>query len=269
MNRGFARGGEQGATAVEYGAIIAGVIALAFGTVSLSGANLSQTFCTVGSSIAGQACPAPSPADTASTAPGGVGVIVDPDPPMDAGPEPVITTPAPTPTPTPSPSEAAVTPVSETSAPAPTATVTVTSTPTPTPDVPANSSGTMVFNTATVDQDQILSCLSARFNLSWYPSSWSNVTWPQQMTVDVYWSPTLDVYDVIPGSNGTWTSQLVEPGHLRLVRTGTFNSSGLQPEPEILLKKPTTRQDVIVTFVASAPNTPTVNRAAATTSWPY
>ncbi|MFT4108745.1 hypothetical protein [Propionicimonas sp.] len=127
----------------------------------------------------------------------------------------------------------------------------------------------MTFNTAVIDQDEVLGDLSARVNIGWFPSNWNQVTYPETMTIDVTWSPALDVDKVTTGSDGTWSWTLVAPGHIRLTRTGSFDTSGFQPEPEILLKKPATTQTVTATFTASAPNTPTVTRTSTTTSYPY
>jgi Flp pilus assembly pilin Flp len=135
---------------------------------------------------------------------------------------------------------------------------------------PTNSTGSMTFNTATVDQDDLyLSDLSVRLNVGWFPNSWSQVSYPTTMTVDVTWSPALAVDKVITGSDGAWTYTLIEPGKMRLTRTGDFDTSGFQPEPEILLVKPTIQQAVQVSFSAAAPNSPTVTRSASTTSIPY
>lgn len=234
------RHAERGATVVEYAVIVALLIMGVAGTVSATGGALSSAFCSVGSSLVagGQSCAGTLPAGQEEASPTATPEVSE-LPSAEETPPPVVEEPTPTPTPT------------------------------PTIEVPANSPGTMVFNTATVDQDQILSCLSARVNVSWYPSSWSDVAWPQSMTVDVRWTPALEVYAVYPGTNGSWTSTLVEPGHLQLTRTGPFTSSGFQPEPEILLRKPAYRQDVSVTFTASAPNTPSISRAATTAAWPY
>jgi len=128
----------------------------------------------------------------------------------------------------------------------------------------------MTYNTAVIDQDDAyLSDLSVRFNLGWFPSDWNQVAYPSTMTMDVTWSPALAVDKVMPGSDGTWTYTLISPGKMRLTRTGNFDTSGFQPEPEILLVKPTTRQAVQVSFSATAPNSPTLTRSASTTSIPY
>jgi hypothetical protein len=122
---------------------------------------------------------------------------------------------------------------------------------------------------ATIDQDQIVSDLSIRFNAGWQPSNWSNVTYPTTTVVDVTWSPALAVDQVIPGSDGNWSSVLVSPGHLRLTRTGPFDATGFQPEPEILLKKPTTTTVVTANFSITTANTPALSATASTRSTPY
>jgi len=128
----------------------------------------------------------------------------------------------------------------------------------------------MVYYTATVDQDgSYLSDLSVRFNMGWFPSDWNQVVYPTTMTMDVTWSPALDVDKVMTGSDGAWTYTQIGPGQMRLTRTGEFDTGGFWSEPEILLVKPTTRQAVQVSFSASAPNSPTVTRTASTTSTPY
>ncbi len=132
-----------------------------------------------------------------------------------------------------------------------------------------NSAGTMTFYTAVVDQDQRKRDLSARVNLGWSPNSWSNVEYPQTVTIDVTWTPALEIDQVITGSSGHWDVTVVGPGHLRLTRSDTFDTGGFQPEPEILLVKPDTTQEVSVTFTATAPNTPPVSRTATTTAIPY
>lgn len=132
-----------------------------------------------------------------------------------------------------------------------------------------NSAGTMTFYTAVVDQDQRKRDLSARFNLGWFPESWSNVEYPETLTVDVTWTPALEVDQVITGSSGSWQYTLVAPGHLRLTRTGDLTTSGFTPEPQILLVKPDTTQNVTVTFTASAPNTPAISGTSTTIAVPY
>jgi hypothetical protein len=87
--------------------------------------------------------------------------------------------------------------------------------------------------------------------------------------VDVTWSPALAVDQVIPGSDGNWSSVLVSPGHLRLTRTGPFDATGFQPEPEILLKKPTTTTVVTANFSITTANTPALSATASTRSTPY
>lgn len=142
-------------------------------------------------------------------------------------------------------------------------------TPDPVQPSPTNSAGTQVFNTAVIDQDSILSDLSMRVNVGWFPSSWSNVVYPTTMTVDVTWSPALSVDRVVPGNDGTWTWKQASPGHVVLTRTGSFDTSGFQPEPEILLIKPPTSQTVTATFTATTPNTANLTKTASTTSVPY
>lgn len=127
----------------------------------------------------------------------------------------------------------------------------------------------MTVNTATIDQDANLSDLSVRFNMGWFPNDWNQPTYPTTMSVDVTWSPALAVDQVITGSDGDWTYTLISPGTMRLTRTGTFDTSGFWPEPEILLTKPSSWQTVRVSFTATAPNSPTVTRSASTLSIPY
>ena len=133
----------------------------------------------------------------------------------------------------------------------------------------SNSAGTSRFNTSVIDQDQNKNDLSIRLNLSWFPNDWNNVSYPQRLVIDVTWSPALEVDQVIPGTNGAWEYAQIGPGHIQLIRTGAFDTSGLQPEPEILLKKPATTQVVSASFSAATPNTPTVTASSSTTSIPY
>ena len=140
---------------------------------------------------------------------------------------------------------------------------------TPTDQAATNSAGTMTYYTAVVDQDQRKRDLSARFNIGWSPDSWSGVVYPDSLTVDVTWSPALEVDQVITGSSGHWDYTLVAPGHLRLTRSGALDTRGFNPEPEILLTKPATAQNVSVTFTATAPNSPSVSATSTTRSTPY
>ncbi len=133
----------------------------------------------------------------------------------------------------------------------------------------SNSPGTQVFNTALIDQDGNINDLSMRVNVGWFPNSWSNVSYPTSMTVDVTWSPALAVDQVITGNDGAWSWKQVSDGHIVLTRSGSFDTSGFQPEPEILLAKPATSQVVSATFTAAAPNTPSITKTASTTSVPY
>lgn len=132
-----------------------------------------------------------------------------------------------------------------------------------------NSAGTLTFYSAVVDQDQRKRDLSARFNLGWFPNSWADVQYPESLTVDVSWSPALEVDQVITGNSGSWDYTLVSPGHLRLTHTGAVTTSGFNPQPEILLTKSDTTEKVTVTFSAEAPNTPPVSATSSTTSVPY
>ena len=74
---------------------------------------------------------------------------------------------------------------------------------------------------------------------------------------------------MIPGSDGHWSSVLVSPGHLRLTRTGPFDASGFQPEPEILLKKPSTATLVTAGFTITTANTPALTATSSIRSTPY
>ena len=93
--------------------------------------------------------------------------------------------------------------------------------------------------------------------------------YPTTTIVDVTWSPALAVDQVLTGSDGDWSYVLVSPGHLRLVRTGPFDASGFQPEPELLLKKPATTTVVTAGFTVTTGNTPAVSATASTRSTPY
>ena len=153
-------------------------------------------------------------------------------------------------------------------------TPTPTPTPTPVPEewhppLVAGTDGTMRFNTAVVDQDQRLDCLSIRVNMSWFPTNWNGYRYPQTVVLDITWTPGLDVAEIIPGSDGVWQFRRIAPNHLRLARTGDFDPSGFQPEPEILLTKPGVSQQVQVTFVATAALTPSVSATSTTWSVPY
>lgn len=127
---------------------------------------------------------------------------------------------------------------------------------------PENSPGTMRFYTATIDQDQINADLSIRINIGWEPVSWNAVVYPQTMSVVITWSPALSIDSITPGTDGTWTVDAQMPGYVKLTRAGQFDNSGFNPEPEILLIKPTPASSVSVTFTATAPNTPTVIASA-------
>lgn len=123
---------------------------------------------------------------------------------------------------------------------------------------PTNSPGTMRFYLATIDQDQINADLSIRINIGWEPVSWNAVVYPQTMSVAITWTPALSIDSITPGNDGTWTVDSQMPGDVKMTRTGQFDNSGFQPEPEILLVKPSPASSVSVTFTATAPNTPTV-----------
>lgn len=128
----------------------------------------------------------------------------------------------------------------------------------------------MTFYSASIGQDDTyVADLSVRMNVAWSPNNWNQPTYPTTMTVEVTWSPALPVDKVVTGSDGTWTYTLLSPGKMRLTRTGSFDNSGFQPEPEILLVKPKTQQFVQASFTASAENSPTITSTASTTSFPY
>lgn len=259
--RGFGARSQRGVTTVEYLIIVAGISLVAVIGASRIGIGVSSSLCETGTALGGSgecttAAAAPTATASSTSAP------LEPGTPVGGGGSNGTTT-----TPTPTTSTSAVPTTSAAagggsgSAPSPT--------PTPTP-TPTNSPGSMVYNTATIDQDgTYLSDLSVRFNIGWFPSNWNQVAYPTTMSVDVTWTPALAVDKVIAGSDGTWTYTLIEPGKMRLTRTGSFDTSGFQPEPEILLVKPTTQQNVQVSFSASAPNSPTLTRSASTTSIPY
>ena len=253
---GFRARSQRGVTTVEYLIIVAGIALVAVVGAGKIGLGVSSNLCQTSNSLgANSDCsnpltPAsPSASESTSTAavPGGTG---------GSGGSSGTSTASSTPT------------ASSTSAPVTDAGTGSVSSPSATP-TPTNSPGSMTYNTAIIDQDGKLSDLSVRFNLGWFPSNWNQVSYPTTMTMDVTWSPALAVDQVITGSDGTWTYTLIEPGKMRLTRTGNFDTSGFQPEPEILLVKPSTRQDVQVSFSASAPNSPTLTRTASTTSIPY
>lgn len=230
---------ENGTAALEYavlalllGAILIPALILVSSPLSAEFSHLADTF---GGGLTGDPTPS-EPAEASATA-----TVED--------------TPTPTPTPT----------VEETPTPTPTPTPSVTL-----PDVTGNNSdGWMQWNTRVIDQEKsnvCLNCLSIRMNLSWFPNNWNGPTYPQMMAIDVTWDPALSVWKVIPGDDGSWQYALIEPGHMRLVRTGTFDSSGLQPEPEVILNKPSMNQTVTAHFTATAPHTPTVTATSSTWS---
>lgn len=263
---------ERGASGVEY-AIVVGVVSLVVMiAAALLGVNVQTSLCTAGRALGGtQDCTSAAPADglspTASGTPtsagdaggspsggttfSGSGTVSGPDPSTPSDPSTTA-----------DPGTGSGTDVhtggSGTSASA-----------SPSATAATNSAGTQQFYLATIDQDQKVADLSIRFNIGWQPSNWNNVTYPTTTIVDVTWSPALSVDQVIPGSDGDWTYVLVAPGHLRLIRTGTFDNSGFQPEPEILLKKPTTATSVTATFAVSTANTAALSATASTLSIPY
>lgn len=132
-----------------------------------------------------------------------------------------------------------------------------------------DSSGTVAFTTAVIEQDQRKRDLSVRFNLGWTADDPDYTGHPESVTVDVTWSPALEVDQVITGETGKWEYTLVEPGHMRLTRTGTLDEGGFNPEPEILLTKSYRYETVEVTFTAEAPDTPPVSESDATISNPW
>ncbi len=244
---GFRARSQRGVTTVEYLIIVAGIALVAVVGAGRIGLGVSSDLCETTNTLgANKDCSnpltsaSPSPSTSAEPLPGGSGGSGG-----DSGG-----------------STGTSTPVTE----AGTGGTVVSPSATPTP---TNSPGSMTYNTAIIDQDGKLSDLSVRFNLGWFPSNWNQVSYPTTMTMDVTWSPALAVDQVITGSDGTWTYTLIEPGKMRLTRTGNFDTSGFQPEPEILLVKPSTRQQVQVSFSASAPNSPTLTRTASATSIPY
>ncbi len=234
------RRGQRGAAAVEYGIIVAMVSAAVITSVTALGGDLSDAFCNTAQSLGSDTTCVQS-ADASGTDS------------SDADSE-------------------AATPGSATSDAGTSAGVsgaTDAGTSSGSTAEAANSAGTMTFYTAVVDQDQRKRDLSARFNLGWSPDSWSNVEYPESVTVDVTWTPALEVDQVITGETGKWEYTLVEPGHLTLTRTGTLDTGGFNPEPEILLVKSDTTENVTVTFTATASNTPSVTETSTTTSVPY
>ncbi|PFG16206.1 hypothetical protein ATK74_0738 [Propionicimonas paludicola] len=254
---GFGVRSQRGVTTVEYLVIVAGISMIAVLGAGRVGLGVSSNLCEAGKSLGSSAqcvkpaaVPSASPTSTPVDIGGGTGGSGTGGSGSGGSSEPTATS----------------TSSSGTGGGAGGGTGGAAATPTPTP---TNSPGSMTYNTAVIDQDAILSDLSVRFNLGWFPSDWNQVSYPTTMTMDVTWSPALAVDKVIAGSDGTWTYTLIEPGKMRLTRTGSFDTSGFQPEPEILLVKPATRQSVQVSFSASAPNSPTLTRTASTTSIPY
>jgi Flp pilus assembly pilin Flp len=240
---------DQGVSSVEYAIIIAGISLILLVVVALLGGNLSSALCGTSkllglsqncSTSTAAATTTPTPSSTATGDSGGAGSGTGTGGGSGSG------------------GSSGSTGLSGDSSSSAATTASAT-----------NSAGYLRFNTAVIDQDSITSDLSVRVNLSWYPNSWSDVSYPQTNTIDVTWSPALAVDQVITGTDGAWTYTVVGDGHLRLTRTGSFDTSGFQPEPEILLKKPSTTQQVTVSFSASAPNSPTLTASSSTTSVPY
>lgn len=258
------RGGQRGATHTEYAIIIAAVSLAVMAGVALLGGNVPSGFCGVSQSLgSGQDCASSAPAGGADASgagaragEGGSGTAAG-APAGGSGSGAGAASGGSGATVSGSGSDSGSTGGSGGLAD------------TPTDQAAANSAGTMTYYTAVVDQDQRKRDLSARFNIGWSPDSWSGVVYPDSLTVDVTWSPALEVDQVITGSSGRWDYTLVAPGHLRLTRSGALDTRGFNPEPEILLTKPATAQNVSVTFTATAPNSPSVSATSTTRSTPY
>ena len=251
-------GGQRGAAAVEYGVIVGLVSVVVMASVALLGGNLSGTFCSAAQSLGSdascvQASSDPGDDSGAGSAAGSGSVAGGSGAGEQAGSGAVNNGGSSGSTDNSGSSGSPNNSGSSGSADA----------------AATNSPGRITFYTAVVDQDQRKRDLSARFNLGWFPDSWSDVEYPESLTVDVTWSPALEVDQVITGSSGKWEYTLVEPGHMRLVRTGAVDAGGFNPEPEILLTKPERTQDVTVTFTAKAPNAPSVVATSTTTAVPY
>ena len=257
-----ARGGQRGATHTEYAIIIAAVSIVVMAGVALLGGNVPSGFCGVSQALGpGQDCASAAPAGGADAAGAGAsagesGTVAG----AQAGGSGSGAGAA---------SGGSGATVSGSGSDSGSTGGSGGLSDTPTEPAAANSAGVMTYYTAVVDQDQRKRDLSARFNIGWSPDSWSGVVYPDSLTVDVTWSPALAVDQVITGSSGSWDYTLVAPGHLRLTRSGALDTRGFNPEPQILLTKPTTAQDVSVTFTATAPNSPSVSATSTTRSTPY
>ncbi len=259
MRRELCPRSERGASGVEYAIVVGAISIVLMIAAATLGLNVQAGLCTAGRALGGTqncnfAASAASPSPTASespTATGGSGggttgsgsgtTPADPDTTTEPGTGPGT--------------NASGSGASASASPSAAAT--------------SNSAGSQQFYLATIDQDQKVADLSIRFNVGWQPSNWNNVTYPTTTVVDVTWSPALAVDQVIPGSDGDWAYVLVAPGHLRLIRTGAFDASGFQPEPEILLKKPSTSVTVTATFAVTTANTAALSATASTRSVPY
>lgn len=252
---GFRARSQRGVTSVEYGVIVAGISLVTMIGAGSVGTGVSSSFCATNKALGGStSCASASASGT-------------PSPSGTPAPQPSAPASAPAPTDTPAPTGAPTPSTSASAAPATSSVPSVTSSPSATA---STSPGSMAFYSANIGQDDVYpSDLSVRMNLAWSPNDWNQPTYPTTMTVEVTWSPALAVDKVVTGSDGSWTYTLVGAGKMRLTRTGSFDNSGFQPEPEILLVKPKTQQLVQASFSASAPNSPTITSTASTTSIPY
>ncbi len=246
---GFRARSQRGVTSVEYGVIVAGISLVTMIGAGSVGTGVSSSLCATNKALGATASCTTSSASATPT------------PSATQQPSAPASTPAPT-----TSSTTSALPTSGTSTAA-SGGSSATSSPTA---AATNSPGSLTFYTATVGQDDVYSSdLSVRMNVAWSPNDWNQPTYPTTMTVEVTWSPALAVDKVVTGSDGTWSYTLVSAGKMRLTRTGSFDNSGFQPEPEILLVKPKTQQVVQTSFSASAPNSPVITSTASTTSIPY
>jgi Flp pilus assembly pilin Flp len=126
--------GEQGATAVEYGLIVAGCALVAAGGIFVLNAGVSAALASASAGASGDASvpgdpssdPVPADSPSATPTPTTTPTVL----PTSASPTPTPTTASPTPTPT--PTSASPTPTPTSASPSPTRT-TASPTPTPTP----------------------------------------------------------------------------------------------------------------------------------------
>ena len=241
---------DRGVSGVEYAVIIAGIAAIITMSVPIFSAGANETFCEAGSALSesGECQPesTAAPGPGGSTNPGGGGGSTGGGQPTE---------------PADPPGQPSAEPSDPPGGPQ--------TTPNPEPSAAPNSPGWQQFNLTAIDQDQELHRLSVRTNISWFPTDWNSPVYPDKTTIDIKWSPALEYDRAILGHDGTWTAELVGTGHIRMVRTGVFDTSGFQPEPELLLIKPDTQQTVTATWTVQTGNTPPITAQSSTVSVPY